>query len=404
MKTSKNRRLARLGAVLLSGGMLFVGIQFGAMFLALYSLGSADPVRRAENPAGDAEATPDSWTWKRTTLTEAFAGPAAVLPGVGAAGPSGEQRHGTAGAPRPEDGARAASTAAIPFDSRKGELRHPESYPLSISGRVLDPAGAPVPGIEVSAGPYGSREGFEAPAAELESARKGRSEEDGSYEIRGLVEGEYVVSTAATKRHPSVTAIVRAGVDAADLVLVAQRELRVRGTVTSPRGDPLAGVRVASRAGGSRDPHRCSGKLRNSLARLASRQGAEVRFSPAGLSEGTAQLRRWMVRGTAGDPARRPAGARRRGRSGFGYSEDRRGASPSGPEHPRELAASKDRVRRNQRSLRRIFDSRCRHRLGLSSIRSPQGPVSGLPAEAAGGDPGRGSLSMSSWSGWPKVA
>ncbi len=114
---------------------------------------------------------------------------------------------------------------------------------LSISGRVLNQDGEPVPGIEISVvrSLYASSTSHEV-VLENRPAQKTRTDQDGAYAIQGLEEGEYYVRTTATDLYASVQTVVRAGSDSADLLLVEQ--LRVHGTVTNESGEPLARVRV----------------------------------------------------------------------------------------------------------------------------------------------------------------
>ena len=114
---------------------------------------------------------------------------------------------------------------------------------LSISGRVLNQDGEPVPGIEVSAvrNVYTSSTGHEL-VLESRGDHRARTVQDGSYAIQDLEEGGYRIHTTATDLYRSVQETVRAGVDSADLLLV--EDLRVHGTVTNMSGEPLAHVTV----------------------------------------------------------------------------------------------------------------------------------------------------------------
>jgi protocatechuate 3,4-dioxygenase beta subunit len=143
---------------------------------------------------------------------------------------------------------RAPVTSVHPVDLRPGEERaltlRLVEFQLSISGRVLDPEGAPLAGIEVVASPYLLPTGAETLQLAKGGERKDRSRESGAYAIRGLADGEYLVRTVRTERYPAAEILVQAGADSADLVLVEQHETRVYGNVRSERGEPLEGVQI----------------------------------------------------------------------------------------------------------------------------------------------------------------
>jgi len=115
---------------------------------------------------------------------------------------------------------------------------------LAIAGRVLNPWGEPLAGIEVSANRHHFASGVSESVSGNRSPRSARSRGDGSFEIRGLAEGEYDVETQATERFAPAKALVRAGGASVDLVL--REGLRVYGTVTSARGEALARVHVGA--------------------------------------------------------------------------------------------------------------------------------------------------------------
>ncbi len=146
---------------------------------------------------------------------------------------------------------RPSRTSTAPMRLREGDrkslvLRLARSD-LSISGRALNQNGEPVPGIEISAARnrYASSTTHEV-LFEDKSGHSTRTNRDGSYLIQGLQEGEYRVHTTATERYLSIVRTVRAGLDSADLRLL--ENLRVHGTVTNERGEPLARVQVRQSA------------------------------------------------------------------------------------------------------------------------------------------------------------
>jgi protocatechuate 3,4-dioxygenase beta subunit len=113
----------------------------------------------------------------------------------------------------------------------------------SISGRVLDEAGEPVAGIELSARPVRLFRPTSGGGNQQQQAQA-RSDQDGSYRFEQLVLGEYGVSSFATDRYTSGRTVVRTGTDFANLVLNEKRQLSIYGTVTDTQEAPLAKVRV----------------------------------------------------------------------------------------------------------------------------------------------------------------
>jgi protocatechuate 3,4-dioxygenase beta subunit len=145
-----------------------------------------------------------------------------------------------------------ASNARIELqegESRTITLRLGEED-LSISGRVLNRRGQPVGGLEVIATRQIGSSGTELVPA-VRGDYGARTQGDGFYQIEGLAEGPYRVSTTETDRYPSATTLVRAGVDSADLVVDEGAPVRVYGTVTNTRGEGLEGVRVVPLGGGT---------------------------------------------------------------------------------------------------------------------------------------------------------
>lgn len=133
---------------------------------------------------------------------------------------------------------------APPEESVAPQLTGPDGD-LAISGRVLDRAGAPVPGIALAARAsylFDRDKGKMTPVYRYQ--RGATSGYDGAYAFERLADGEYHISTKATDQYPQARISVRAGVDFADLVLTGQQDLRVFGMVTTSLGEPLAGVAV----------------------------------------------------------------------------------------------------------------------------------------------------------------
>ena len=116
---------------------------------------------------------------------------------------------------------------------------------FTISGRVLTRAGAPVPGIELTATAarvFDRDKGKEVLTHGYQ--RKTTSAYDGAYAFQQLADGEYHIRTTVTGQYAEARMSVRAGVDFADLVLTAHRDLRVHGVVSTAAGEPLARVQV----------------------------------------------------------------------------------------------------------------------------------------------------------------
>jgi protocatechuate 3,4-dioxygenase beta subunit len=111
---------------------------------------------------------------------------------------------------------------------------------LSIAGRVLDEEGKPVPGLGVVA----SALALEEPGASDPRERRIHARQDGSYEFRDVEAGDHLIRSVATDRYASSRVTARAGFRSADLVVVENHRIRLHGTVTDAREEPLADVRV----------------------------------------------------------------------------------------------------------------------------------------------------------------
>lgn len=144
---------------------------------------------------------------------------------------------------RPED---AAARVRLEENERKPVIVRLGASDLSIAGRVRNQRGQPVAGMNISATRHRFASATSGGGPEESSAGATRARADGSFEIRGLAEGEYDVRTSATDRYPSVEAIVQAGDTSVELILV--EGLRVQGSVTNTREEPLPRVWVGLRA------------------------------------------------------------------------------------------------------------------------------------------------------------
>lgn len=118
-------------------------------------------------------------------------------------------------------------------------------YNLSIAGRVLDrTAGKAIAGITVRARELLSEVGEEKLLPLEQEEFKAVSDQDGTYEIKGLDAVDYVISTERTEGFPSVRKVYRAGTQTADLILDLSNELEIFGIVTAKDGPALDGVQV----------------------------------------------------------------------------------------------------------------------------------------------------------------
>ena len=132
------------------------------------------------------------------------------------------------------------------YDAPEEAVAPPPTEPeedLAISGRVLTRSGTPVPGIQVTAkATYLFEQGRRKSITRGARPLRATSDNDGAYAFEHLANGEYQLSTVATGRYARALISVRAGVDFADIIVTGQQDLRVLGLVTTPGGEPLAGV------------------------------------------------------------------------------------------------------------------------------------------------------------------
>jgi protocatechuate 3,4-dioxygenase beta subunit len=134
----------------------------------------------------------------------------------------------------------AARPATIVSDGDTSDLTIVLDRGLAISGRVVDAAGAPVGGAEVTAAEAArSRvptrsEGLSAPA---------RSGPEGTFRVDGLAAGRWELA-ASDDGHRYATEVVEAGSN--DVVLRMQAPGQVRGRVVGDDGAPLPEARVTA--------------------------------------------------------------------------------------------------------------------------------------------------------------
>ena len=123
---------------------------------------------------------------------------------------------------------------------------HVGDFHRSISGRVLDRLGTPVPDFPVEARRHLFQPEDGAVVPMDQSSQRDLTDPEGFFEISGLDDAEYEVRTLPTERYAPARTMVRAGTESVQLILSEVQELRVHGRVHSPDGDPLPGVVVTS--------------------------------------------------------------------------------------------------------------------------------------------------------------
>jgi hypothetical protein len=118
---------------------------------------------------------------------------------------------------------------------------------LALGGWVLDRDGNAVAGIPVGARLRRLLASLDAGSmAGPPSEQRADTDAAGRFTFQDLPDGEYELRTDQTELYEKTTAVVRAGVDSAVLVVESRsgRTLFVHGIVESTRGGPLAGVRI----------------------------------------------------------------------------------------------------------------------------------------------------------------
>ena len=145
------------------------------------------------------------------------------------------------------DAAAELSGSQDDADQADSDESDTEEPPLSIAGWVQDDAAEPVAGIRVTAA---ARQLFESAGTSASTSGRSRqtatTDSEGYFDLPELADGEYAVSTQATRDYTSTTARLRAGVDSAVLVVKKTDPTRVEvyGSVQTLQGEPLAGVHV----------------------------------------------------------------------------------------------------------------------------------------------------------------
>lgn len=131
-----------------------------------------------------------------------------------------------------------------------GEFRMPRSQ--RISGRVVDPEGAPLEGIEVVVKGW-NEDRYRLRPSPRESlsirniqSRVTKTDDRGRFFFADLAPGTYHVRGG--RDGPQENVLLEAGTDVDDLLLVLDRGLAIRGRVVSAEGEGLPGVSVQARS------------------------------------------------------------------------------------------------------------------------------------------------------------
>ena len=136
-----------------------------------------------------------------------------------------------------------ASPPASEPDGARDKLRSE----LTLGGSVLDRDGNGVPGLPIQALPRRLFAALDDGTGTLPMPeQRATTDAAGHFSFDRLLDGEYELRIDETELYEKATAVVRAGVDSAVLVVATKTErvLSVHGVVESTRGGPLKGVRV----------------------------------------------------------------------------------------------------------------------------------------------------------------
>lgn len=261
-------RIGILGAVALAAALLSLLILYTAssgrraaesaarQSTSTAAVAPAAPVDSGSNPGASrvpTEVTPEPAS-ELEAVTESLPVETERLPPLQ---PSEGDRH--QGRPEPLEASRTTQPVE-PLDERpegeradpnRGESEHaePEAEPQwrTLSGWVFNQSGEPVPDLQVVA----SARRLAPASREIALAGGGREQStrtngNGFFGFGQLLDGEYQVRTESTERYEAASAMLRAGVDSAVLVVTDKegRQIWVHGLVDSARGGPLGGVRV----------------------------------------------------------------------------------------------------------------------------------------------------------------
>jgi protocatechuate 3,4-dioxygenase beta subunit len=162
----------------------------------------------------------------------------------------------------------------------------------TIAGRVLDEDGLGIEGVRVTAIAERTFDNRDGTGAQTPVRRTTTSIAGGYYAFHDLPDGNYRVQTTDLGDYRSAWRSVRAGLLEADLVLVADRKMAVRGQVLDEDGEPLEGVMVLPNmvglASATTDKH---GHYRLPLFVQPDAVDVRLTFRSAGYLEKTVPLR-----------------------------------------------------------------------------------------------------------------
>ncbi len=119
-------------------------------------------------------------------------------------------------------------------------------YAQSIAGRLQDPSGSPLEGIEVTARRWTAALQEGDVVREDQEILSSRSDRAGRYEIGGVDRGDYVVRTVPSGGFSEAFKVVRGGSRSVNFVLGAGRKIEVQGKVLTRSGEAVAGAVVVS--------------------------------------------------------------------------------------------------------------------------------------------------------------
>jgi protocatechuate 3,4-dioxygenase beta subunit len=162
----------------------------------------------------------------------------------------------------------------------------------TIAGRLLDEDGLGIEGVKVTAIAERTVEDRDGAEAETHLRRTTTSVAGGYYAFHDLPDGNYRIQTSDLGEYRSAWRSVRAGLLEADLVLVTDRKMAVRGQVLDEDGQPLEGVMVLPNMVGlastTTDRH---GHYRLALFVQPDTTDVRLTFRSAGFVEKTVPLR-----------------------------------------------------------------------------------------------------------------
>ena len=125
-----------------------------------------------------------------------------------------------------------------------GQKPNEEREEFSISGAVLDDAGALLPGARVEARLLRSRTSISDSQSVTSVILTESTDNLGRFSFSNLVEGEYELTATRGEDYFPASRRVRAGMENTELILQQVRMVQVVGQVSDKHGDPLEGVSI----------------------------------------------------------------------------------------------------------------------------------------------------------------